>query len=196
MSRGPRDYQTLRDDHTRALETLDQHIAQPAAPEHAALEPSAERQPEAEPTRPENTHPTSRGWTGMGDMASQQASANNYNTLIIADLAERNQDQGQDLGATETPSQGTEMNREGAEDRASAWLENDDGTVTEISGQPTSDRADAADRVQQYIDQGEGSARQSEFQDTAREVLDNHIDSEPPDIKIPEPPGHGQEVEI
>ena len=120
MAHAPRDYQTLRDDHAKALEALNQHIDAPETPDREQIsEPSAERQsgPEAgqdpEPTRPDKMPGPSRGWTDMGGMAAQQASANQYNTLIIADLGARGQDSGQITpGATEQDAASTTLSNE------------------------------------------------------------------------------------
>jgi hypothetical protein len=124
----------------------------------------------------------------MGGMAAQQASAINYNNVIVAELESRTDDQDRSPGNSveqegADAAMGTERND--TPDAAKAWLTNDDGTVVEISGQPeqgqeASGHDAAAANLQEYVDRGEGGDRQAEFKEAAHEVLDHHIQNDPP----------------
>jgi len=173
-------YQILRDDHARAMDALDQHIGQSQTRNHeAGVEPPTPEQSteltaaqDAEPTRPEDERGSSPGWTGMGGMPQQQASANTYNNWIAAELGSRDD------------SRGGEPWPNAEQSAANAAL--DQHIDDQERGGPRQEAATG--ELEQYRDRSETGDRQSEFQGAAREVLDRHIDSpEPqPDIQ-PQP---------
>ncbi len=92
MVHTPRNYQALRDEHSRAMDALNQQIEQSETPdrqkgvEQSAPEPSAELSAEQEPTRPEQgVGRSSSGGALTPDMKAQQEWATGYNNRVNAD---------------------------------------------------------------------------------------------------------------
>ncbi len=186
--RTPRNYQALRDEHSRANHALDQHIeqtespdknigAEQQAPGHEA-ERGAEQEPEA--AKQGQARGSSVNWTDRGDMVSQQTSANKYNAAIVADLSNR-----EALAAENTPS--------GAERETATAELNQHCDGQERGGQQSEhapDKGDARAALEQHEAAPERGGQQieSENRDAARESLDQHIENPEPQQDIqPQP---------